>query len=88
MSRTPLRMTEKGMDIAKRVSELRRIRGMSQPKLAKKLGVTYQQIHKYETGQNRIPSDRLAEIADALDVSPAWFFATGAIHIEANRKAA
>lgn len=81
-------ITDRGLDIANRLKELRRIRQVTQASLAKALGVTYQQVNKYESGINRIPSDRLAEIAEALDVSPLWFFATGPIHTTENRKAA
>lgn len=84
----PKRMTERGLQIALRVREMRNLREMRQAELAERLGVTFQQIQKYETGQNRIPSDRLAEIAEALDVSPAWFFAIAPIHTAENRKAA
>jgi len=81
-------MTEHGLKIAQRLKEIRRIRNVTQASLAKTLGVAYQQINKYESGINRIPSDRLAEIAEALDVSPAWFFRDGPIHTLENRKAA
>lgn len=84
----PKRMTERGLQIAHRVREMRNLKGMTQAGLAEALGVTYQQVNKYESGINRIPSDRLAEIAEALDVSPLWFFTTGPIHTTENRKAA
>ena len=48
--------------------------GLSQQQLAKMIGVTYQQAHKYERGVNRISAGRLYEIATVLGVPIAWFF--------------
>ena len=54
---------------------LRRIEmGMSQTDLAQKIGVTYQQIQKYESGLNRIGGSRLGAIASALGVPATYFF--------------
>src|SRR5579863_9751365 len=48
--------------------------GMSQSKLGELLGVTFQQIQKYEKGSNRISASRLQQTARALEVSPSYFF--------------
>ena len=48
--------------------------GMSQSALAEKLGLTFQQVQKYEKGWNRVGSSRLVKIADALGVEPSYFF--------------
>ena len=48
--------------------------GMSQEALAARLGLTFQQVQKYEKAQNRIGASRLFRIAQALDVSVAFFF--------------
>jgi len=48
--------------------------GMSQEKLAEKLGVTFQQVQKYEKGVNRIAASRLHDIGVALDMSVAQIF--------------
>jgi transcriptional regulator with XRE-family HTH domain len=61
-------------DIGKRVKEQRLEKGMSQMQLANHLGVTFQQIQKYENGMNRIGSGRLQRIAEALNVPVAHFF--------------
>jgi transcriptional regulator with XRE-family HTH domain len=54
---------------------LRRVeQKMSQDGLAKKLGVTFQQVQKYEKGVNRIGASRLQHIATALDVPVTFFF--------------
>ena len=54
--------------IGARVKERRRQLGMSQTELGEKIGVTFQQVQKYELGTNRIGAGRLASIAGALDV--------------------
>ena len=48
--------------------------GMSQEKLADLLGVTFQQVQKYEKGVNRIAASRLFDISSALDVPVSAFF--------------
>lgn len=47
---------------------------MSQTTLAEKIGVTFQQVQKYEKGTNRIGASRLQRIADALEVEAAYFY--------------
>jgi transcriptional regulator with XRE-family HTH domain len=49
-------------------------RGISQTALAEQLGVTFQQVQKYEKGTNRIGASRLSQIATALDISVAELF--------------
>lgn len=54
---------------------LRRVeQKMSQDELGKKLGVSFQQVQKYEKGINRIGAGRLPQIAAALDVPIAFFY--------------
>ncbi len=48
--------------------------GMSQERLAELLGVTFQQVQKYEKGVNRIAASRLFDIAAALDLPVSRFF--------------
>jgi transcriptional regulator with XRE-family HTH domain len=48
--------------------------GMSQEKLAEALGLTFQQVQKYEKGVNRIGASRLLHIAGILDVNIEFFF--------------
>jgi transcriptional regulator with XRE-family HTH domain len=48
--------------------------GMSQTDLGDALGVTFQQIQKYEKGTNRIGAGRLHRLAEVLKVDPAFFF--------------
>jgi transcriptional regulator with XRE-family HTH domain len=47
---------------------------MSQSKLGEELGITFQQVQKYENGINRIGSSRLQQIANALQVPISFFF--------------
>jgi len=42
--------------------------------VAGRIGVTYQQAHKYEVGDNRVSAGRLYQLAQALGVEPAYFF--------------
>lgn len=50
---------------------------MSQERLGKEIGVSFQQVQKYENGTNRIGAGRLAEISKVLDVPVAYFFTGG-----------
>jgi transcriptional regulator with XRE-family HTH domain len=49
-------------------------RGLSQAELAKRLGITFQQVQKYETGHNRMTTGRLAKAAVLLGVPMSAFF--------------
>ncbi|SDD97119.1 helix-turn-helix domain-containing protein [Belnapia rosea] len=60
--------------VGQRIRELRLAMGLSQQQLARLIGVTYQQAHKYERGLNRISAGRLFVIAQAFATDPAWFF--------------
>jgi len=60
--------------IGSRVRARRMMLGMSQEKLADALGLTFQQVQKYEKGVNRIGASRLLHIAGILDVSIEFFF--------------
>ena len=60
--------------VGKRI-RLRRVQlGLSQTELGQKLGVTFQQIQKYENGTNRVSCSRLYETSVALEVPIAFFF--------------
>ena len=60
--------------VGARVRMRRFLLGMSQGKLAEQLGVTFQQVQKYEKGINRIGSGRLARLAEVLGVEITFFF--------------
>ena len=52
----------------------RRFLGVSQQSLAARLGITFQQVQKYERGANRVSASKLYEIGRALDASVSFFF--------------
>ncbi len=52
----------------------RKILGVSQERLAEDLGLTFQQVQKYERGANRVSASKLYEIARSLQSSVAYFF--------------
>jgi transcriptional regulator with XRE-family HTH domain len=60
--------------VGSRVRMRRMMVGMSQEKLGEKLGITFQQIQKYEKGTNRIGASRLQQIALVLAVPVGFFF--------------
>ena len=60
--------------VGKRVRIRRKILSMSQTKLGDTIGLTFQQIQKYERGANRIGASRLFELSEVLDVPVSYFF--------------
>lgn len=60
--------------VGERMRRRRILLGLTQDQVADALGISYQQIQKYETGANRISAGRLAQIAEVLEVLPGWFF--------------
>ncbi len=68
--------------VGKHIRERRALMGLTQQDLADALNLSYQQLHKYETGANRISSGRLFEIAMRLEVDVGYFF-EGIEHVAA-----
>jgi transcriptional regulator with XRE-family HTH domain len=60
--------------VGARIRMRRKILGVSQEKLADSLGLTFQQVQKYEKGANRVSASKLYEIAAALQTQVAYFF--------------
>jgi transcriptional regulator with XRE-family HTH domain len=60
--------------IGRRIRALRTILGMSQEKLAEALGITFQQVQKYENGTNRVSAGRLHHVASVLGVPVGRFY--------------
>lgn len=60
--------------VGKRLRARRIFLGMSQDDLAKKVGITFQQLQKYERGTNRVSASRLYLLSKVLDVSVSFFF--------------
>ena len=60
--------------VGRRVKMRRMLIGMSQEKLGEQLGLTFQQVQKYEKGANRIGASRLWDLSRILDVPVRFFF--------------
>ena len=60
--------------VGRNIRVYRLAKGLSQTDLGNKLGITFQQIQKYEKGTNRVGSGRLYQIGTVLDVSVMSFF--------------
>ena len=60
--------------VGSRVRIRRKMLGMSQEKLGEQLGITFQQVQKYEKGANRIGASRLQTISQVLEVPIGYFF--------------
>lgn len=66
--------TQDDIYTGQRLKAARLLKGLSQQKLGQELGVTFQQIQKYENGKNRLSASRLFLAAEALGVEPSYFF--------------
>ena len=73
-SPTKMRANEIDTYVGERVRMRRKMLGLSQTDLGQALGLTFQQIQKYERGTNRISASKLYETAGALTVSVGYFF--------------
>ena len=62
------------LHVGGRIRMRRRLIGVSQESLAHDLGLTFQQVQKYEKGANRVSASKLYEIAKGLQTSIAYFF--------------
>lgn len=60
--------------VGRRLRAARTLAGISQTRLGEAVGLTFQQIQKYEKGMNRIGASRLQQFAHILNVPPAYFF--------------
>ena len=60
--------------VGARIRLRRTLLGMSQQKLGEAIGLTFQQVQKYERGTNRVGSSRMFELARVLDVPVSYFF--------------
>ena len=63
--KTQINPTEE-LELGKRLKTARKLAGMNQAKLADQIGITFQQIQKYENGTNRVSALRLVKMADIL----------------------
>jgi transcriptional regulator with XRE-family HTH domain len=74
LKRTGKRPNPTDAYVGSRVRLRRKMLGMSQEKLGERLGITFQQIQKYEKGTNRVGASRLQAMAAALEVPVSYFF--------------
>jgi transcriptional regulator with XRE-family HTH domain len=70
------RATAEDVETGRKIRALRLERGLSQSDLATGIGLTFQQVQKYEKGANRVSAGRLQRVADLLNV-PVTFFYSG-----------
>jgi transcriptional regulator with XRE-family HTH domain len=62
------------VEIGQKIRALRLERGLSQSTLADGIGLTFQQVQKYEKGTNRVSAGRLQRIADRLNIPITFFY--------------
>lgn len=62
------RATATDVAVGQRIRTFRKAAGLSQTELANQIGVTFQQVQKYENGRNRVGAGRLTQIANALNL--------------------
>ncbi|WP_341914591.1 helix-turn-helix domain-containing protein [Ferrovibrio terrae] len=64
--------------VGARLKAARKLAGLSQSTLGGKVGISFQQVQKYEKGFNRIGASRMQQFAEILNVAPSFFFGEGA----------
>jgi len=76
-------------DLGAKLRQLRQLAGMSQELLGEKVGLTAQQIHKYESGRNAFSINRVQEFAEIFSVPIQEFFCqyTEVIHLTESERA-
>ena len=74
------------VEIGRKIRALRLERGLSQSGLADGIGLTFQQVQKYEKGANRVSAGRLQQISDILNVPVTFFY--GGMSVRAKNVAA
>ena len=74
------------VEIGRKIRALRLERGLSQSNLADGIGLTFQQVQKYEKGTNRVAAGRLQGIADMLNIPVTFFY--GGMGVRAKKREA
>ena len=64
------------VQVGKKIRIRPRLLGISQAELGALVGITFQQVQKYEKGTNRVSASRLQQIANLLKVPPSYFFSS------------
>lgn len=80
------RATAEDVEIGRKIRALRLERGLSQSGLASGIGLTFQQVQKYEKGANRVSAGRLQRIADLLNVPVTFFYSGMGANPEKNQR--
>ncbi len=62
------------LKVGNNILKLRQLRGITQHELADRIGLSFQQLQKYETGANRISASRMHDVAIVLQVKPGMLF--------------
>jgi|ERR1044072_623106 transcriptional regulator with XRE-family HTH domain len=78
------RSDKRDLEVGRRVRARRLECRLSQGELAERIGVSFQQVQKYEIGANRIGAGRLQRISEALKVPISFFFGAGIGPVEAD----
>jgi transcriptional regulator with XRE-family HTH domain len=60
--------------VGRKLKQIRTLRRFSQTDVATRLGLSFQQVQKYEIGSNRIAASRLFELAQIFEIEPSYFF--------------
>ncbi len=68
------RTTDRDTELGKKMRFFRRMQGLSQKQLAQELGLSFQQIQKYEAGTNRISAAKLEQMSAVLGIPLSYFF--------------
>ncbi len=68
MRRTKSRVDTNDLAIGQRIQAARKSLGLTQTDLARRVGVSYQQVQKYEAGQNRVSFTQLVRFSEALEL--------------------
>jgi transcriptional regulator with XRE-family HTH domain len=74
MKTNPKRPSPNDLHVGAGIRSLREARQLTQADLAQKLGITTQQVQKYESGTNRVSASRLYDIAQVFEVRVSYFF--------------
>lgn len=88
MGERQMKKSNKASYIGSMIKRRRRELKISQDKLGEIVGITYQQIQKYENGLNRVSAEMLQKIASALDTDVSYFYEKPAAADEAHERVA
>ena len=74
------------IEIGRKIRTLRLERGLSQSRLANGIGLSFQQLQKYESGANRVSAGRLQKIAELLGVPVLVFYGVTGLRVKKNER--